>query len=214
MKLRTSNLLILLAAGALSSRAENASAWRADPQHPALQYRVKCHRDAATVEWRNGYPGALALKASIKSNTDNSPWDSVEEVTVAAGASAQTPLETMYCSPGAYQIRLKTFVMAAPPAPPPPPPATVAAPVKAAIPLPTVSPYVPAVNLPEVAPETLASVQPGMKQDEVERKLGHPTSKITIPEPGEFIETYRYLVANGRSSVIRFSNGVVTTITQ
>ena len=210
MKLRIVSLTLLLAVGALSSLADESSAWRTDPQHPDLQYRVKCHREAATIEWRNGYPGTLALRATIKSNTLKDSYDSAEDVSVTPGGVTDTSLETMSCAPGAFQIRLTHFEMAPPP--PKPAPRPVAAAVKAPNPVPTVAPYVPPVRGPEVSPQAIAEVKPGMQQEEVERRLGPPASKLTIPDDGQFIETCRYMVADGRSSLIRFSNGVVTDI--
>jgi len=209
MKLRIVSLTLLLAGGALSSLADESSPWRSDPQHPDLQYRVKCHREAATIEWRNGYPGSLTLKASIKSKTLNDSYDGAEDVSVAPGGVSDTSLETMACAPGAFQVRLTHFEMAPPP--PKPKPSPVAA-AKAPNPVPTVAPYVPPVKGPEISQQAIAEVKPGMQQEEVERRLGPPASKLTIPEDGEFIETCRYMVANGRSSLIRFSNGVVTDI--
>lgn len=210
MQLRIVSLTLLLAGGACLSLADESSPWRSDPQHPELQYRVKCHREAASIEWRNGYPGSLTLKAAIKSNTLNDSYDGAADVSVAPGGISETSLETMACAPGAFQIRLTHFEMAPPPPQPAPRPVAAA---KAPNPVPTVAPYVPPGKEPEISPRTIAEVKPGMQQEEVERRLGPPASKLTIPEDGEFIETCRYMVADGRSSLIRFSNGVVTDIT-
>ena len=211
MKLRIFGLSLLLAGGALPSLADQASAWNKDPQHPALEYRVKCRRETAVVEWRSSYPGSLTLRTAIKSHAFNDSYDGAEDVTVAPGSVTETSLETMACAPGAFQIRVTHFEMA-PPAPASRPGAAAVA-AKMRPPAPTVAPYVPPVDdLPAVSPEAIAAVTPGMKQREVERRLGPPASKLTIPEPGEFIETYRYQVANSRSSIVRFENGVVTDI--
>jgi hypothetical protein len=213
MKPRTLSLIVLLAASGLLSLGQNSSPWQPVTQHPQLQYRVKCEREAATIEWRNGYPGALTLKASVR----GSEWDSMEDVTVAPGGSGQTELETMFCSPSAFRITVTRFSMAPPPPPPPSHPASSVA-AKADVgnppPPPLVAPYEPPEkDLPEVPSELVASVKAGMKREEVLQKLGPPASKLTIPEDHEFIETFRYRVAQERSSVIRFSNGVVTDIT-
>jgi hypothetical protein len=179
---------------------EIASEWQPVSEHGQLQYRVTCRREIATVEWRSGYPGQVTLSASINSEAPGASYDSSENVTVAPGGSAKSPLETMACYPGTYRIRVTHFVMAPPPPPAPaganPGPTPVA--TKAAAPIPTVAKYQPPVNdLPDISPEALASVATGMQRDEVVRKLGPPISKLTVPEPGEFIETYQYRVTNG-----------------
>jgi len=192
---------------------EIASEWQPVSEHAQLQYRVTCRREIATVEWRSGYPGQVTLSASINSEAPGASYDSSENVTVAPGGSAKSPLETMGCYPGTYRIRVTRFVMAPPPAPPPAGANPTPAPVKPAPPVPTVAKYQPPVNdLPDISPEALASVATGMQRDEVVRKLGPPISKLTVPEPSEFIETYQYRVTNGKSTIIRFLNGVVRDI--
>ena len=61
-------------------------AWLSDPQHPLLQYRFNCVRGSETLVWRNGYPGAVTLKARVKSFT----YDGVEDVQIEPGATTNT----------------------------------------------------------------------------------------------------------------------------
>ena len=98
---------------------EIASEWKPVSEHAQLQYRVTCRREIATVEWRNGYPGQITLSASNQQRSPGATYDGSENVTVAPGGSAKSPLETMGCFPGTYRIRVTHFVMAPPPAPPP-----------------------------------------------------------------------------------------------
>ncbi len=51
-----------------------------------------------------------------------------------------------------------------------------------------------------------------MKREEVLRRIGAPTSKLSIPEENELVETYRYPVSSGLAGAIRLSNGVVTEV--
>jgi len=51
-----------------------------------------------------------------------------------------------------------------------------------------------------------------MKQEDVAQKLGPPLSKVSIPEDGQLIETYRYNTVDDKISIVRFSNGAVTEI--
>lgn len=104
-------------------------------------------------------------------------------------------------------------------APPPPPGAAATAgkpngqqPNKPASPPPTVAPWVPPAKIPELPLEALAAIQVGMKREEVLRRIGAPTSKLSIPEENELVETYRYPVSSGLAGAIRLSNGVVTEV--
>jgi hypothetical protein len=60
--------------------------------------------------------------------------------------------------------------------------------------------------------EALESVKAGMKESEVLQNLGEPLSKLSIPENGTLLETYRYGVARDRTGTVRFANGIVTEI--
>jgi hypothetical protein len=203
---RTSALLFLfLTAGSLTLPGQSVSAWAADPQHPQLQYRVKCSGGAATVEWRNGYPGEVTLKARVRSDT----YDGTEDLTVEPGSSGTSDVDTLYCSPGSFRITVARFAMK-PPTSPGPVGSMPSVPQEPVVP--TVSRYTPPRKLPEVAADTFASVEVGMRQEDVVRKLGAPESKVSIPEETELIETYRYRVAPDRVGIIRFSNGVVKEI--
>jgi hypothetical protein len=211
MMRRPFGLIVLLAAGGLLALSQSSSGWKSDTHHPKLEYRVKCQREAATIEWRNGYPGEITLKAAI----GGSGYDGAEDVTVAPGGSAQSALDTMSCSPDSFRVALSSFSMAPPPSPPPSAPASpVRVPAPDAPPqVPLVARYTPPVNnFPETSVEALASINKGMKQEEVLRKLGPPISRLTIPEEHELIETYRYRLVDDRYGLIRFSNGVVADI--
>jgi hypothetical protein len=210
MKFRTISFLFIIANVSYSA-TESASGWRSDPQHPQLQYRVRCFREAATVDWRNGYPGQVRFRASIKSPS----YDGPEDVRIAPGASEQTKLETMECSPNSFRVALTRFSMAAPPTPPPPPPPPAAAAAAASNPplVPSLLPFEPETEkLSELTVEALAGINVGMKQQQVVQKLGPPSSKLTLPEEGELIETYRYRIVNSKITIVRFSNGTVTDI--
>jgi hypothetical protein len=213
MKLPLAHFTLIVAALPILA-AETEPGWRADPRHPDMQFRIKCHRESATIQWRNNYPGAVMLKASIRSGT----YDGVETVNVAPGGTAETPLETEYCSATAFRIVVGNFVMAPPPpAPPAPASATVPAGPKAppAAPPPPVlyiPRYQPPQALPTVAREALESIRVGMDRDQVVRALGQPASGITIPDDNELRETLRYSLKDDRFGVIRLSNGVVAEV--
>jgi hypothetical protein len=66
--------------------------------------------------------------------------------------------------------------------------------------------------IPEIAKEALAEITPGMKQEEVRRRLGAPLSSLSIPDNNGVIETYRYNVTHGQTGVVKFANGIVTGI--
>jgi len=209
-------LVTTLTACSLALFGEIASPLRPDADHPGLQYRVKCHLEVATVEWHNGYPGQITLSASVKSDVVGAAYDgNNENIVVAPGATTESTLETMACYPDSFRIRVTRFVMAPPPAPPPEKDAKAAPPPEKAAPsVPLVPRYVPPVNaVPDISPEALAAVAIGMPEEEVIRKLGPPLSKLTVPEPGELVETLQYRATDGKSSIVRFSNGVVTGIT-
>ncbi len=194
---------------AACARGDSPS-WQADAQHPLLQYRFECRNGAETVLWRSGYPGAVTLQARMKSSS----YDGMEDVQIEPQSEARSPLETMYC--GTFQVIVARFSMALPPVPKP----VVPPPSDAAAPNPTVPPAVPGLlrfeprtdPLPQITVEQLESVKEGMKEAEVLQKLGEPVSKISIPEDGNLMGTYRYNVANGRTSAVRFENGIVTGI--
>jgi hypothetical protein len=208
-------LALSLTACGLPLCGDIASTWRPDTDHPELRYRVTCHLEVATVEWHNGYPGQITLSASLRSDVVGAAYDgNTENIVVAPGATTESTLETMACYPGSFRIRVTRFVMAPPPAPPDQKDTKAEpAPEKAAPPVPLVSRYVPPIDaVPDISPEALAAVATGMPQAEVLRKLGTPLSKLTVPEPGELVETFQYHVTNGKSTIVRFSNGVVTGI--
>jgi hypothetical protein len=121
----------------------------------------------------------------------------------------------MECSPNSFRVALTRFSMAAPPtppAPPPPPAASAAAAINPPL-VPSLLPFEPETEkLPELTLEALAGINVGMKQQQVVQKLGPPASKLTLPEEGELIETYRYRIVNSKITIVRFSNGTVTDI--
>jgi hypothetical protein len=212
MKLRTLHLAGVLVVSA-SLSAGQTGPWIGDPQHPELQHQFKCNKGSLTIFWRNGYPGAVTLKAAVVSSS----YDGLEDVQIPPGGKAESPLETMYCSLGSLRVITKKFSMAAPPSPPPQKLASAAKPpVPAPEAAPPPAPFLLAFDPPEKLPETpldaLAAITVGMKQEGVVQKLGPPLSKVSIPEDGRLIETYRYNTVNGKTSIVRFSNGTVTEI--
>jgi hypothetical protein len=66
--------------------------------------------------------------------------------------------------------------------------------------------------LPQITLEALESVKAGMKKAEVLQNLGEPLSKLSIPEDGMLLETYRYNVAPNHTGTVRFAIGIVTGI--
>jgi hypothetical protein len=209
MPIRALFLTLSLCGVALSSQPDSVTGWIPDRVHPQVQYRFKCYRGGLTVEWRNSYPGAVTLKANVKSSS----YDGDEQVTIAPGGTATSSPETMTCSAEFFQITEKRFSMAEPP--PPAPSAASGKPEEAKEPapvLPTVAPWVPPAKIVELAPQALASIRVGMKREEVLRRIGNPTSKLAIPEENELVETYRYAVSGGLAGSVRFSNGIVTEV--
>lgn len=160
--------------------------------------------------WRNGYPGAVTLKAQMKSYT----YEGMEDVRIEPGGTTNTDLDTLNC--GNFQVSVIRFSMAAPP-PPPPPSADAKAPAQPAAPPPPPAPILARFEVqteptPEITMEALASITIGMNQAEVRQKLGDPLSKMSIPDEQGFIETYRYQVTKGRPGVVKFTNGIVAGI--
>ncbi len=210
-KLRWLPLALLCAVE--SARGDSPS-WQSDAQHPLLQYRFECRNGAETVLWRSGYPGAVTLKARMKSSS----YDGMEDVQIDPQSEARSPLETMYC--GTFQVMIARFSMAPPPVPDPVADPVVPAPSAAAAADPPAPPAVPGLlrfeprsdPSPQVTPEALESVKVGMKEAELLQKLGEPVSKILIPEEGKLMGTYRYSVAGGHTSAVRLENGIVTGI--
>ena len=198
----------LLLAGVRASG--DTTPWMADAQHPLLQYRFDCKQGTETVLWRSGYPGAVTLQARLRSAS----YDGMEYVHIGPQSEARSPLETMYC--GSFQMTVSRFSMAPPPEPKPdvPPPSDAAAANPAAPPpVPGLLRFEPRTEpLPQVSLEALESVKVGMTETEVLQKLGQPASKIAIPEEGKLLGTYRYNLPNGRTSAVRFENGIVTGI--
>ncbi len=132
--MRTISLALLAAGCALSFQA--TSGWIPDSQHPSVQYRFKCTREALSIDWRSSYPGAVSLKARVR----GSNYDGDEQVVIPPGGTVTSSLETLYCTPESFQVTEKRFSMAAPPPPviastkpgepakpAPPPPPTVTA---------------------------------------------------------------------------------------
>lgn len=191
---------------------ETSPQWLSDAQHPSLQYRFQCGKGAETVVWRNGYPGAVTLKARVRSSS----YDGVEDVHIEAQGVAYSNLQTLYC--GSFRVNVTSFSMSAPPIPQPaaakPAAPAAAAPLATAqAPVPTLVRFEPRTEpLPQITVEALASVNPGMKKAEVLQNLGEPLSKLSIPEDGTLLETYRYNVAPNRTGTVRFANGIVTGI--
>jgi hypothetical protein len=207
--------MFLVVAPAISSwAAEPDAAWRTDPQHPQLQYRIRCSNGAATIDWRNGYAGTVSFRASVKTST----YEGTEDVRVSAGGLEHSMPDTMYCSPVGFRIALLRFSISAP-EPSPQPAEAVKAPAPRA-PAPPAPPPAPVLlpfereteKIPEVSLDALTSVNVGMTRDDVVRRLGAPRSKVSIPEDDALVETYRYNVAGGTVTVIRFSNQKVVEI--
>jgi hypothetical protein len=210
--------VVSLVANVPSGATAKDTPWRKDPQHPQLQYRVTCSKGAGTVDWRNGYPGDVKLRASIKSPS----YDGTEDVKVPGHALTHTNLETMSCTPSSIRVKLIQFTMAAAPGPPPPPPADSAKPRPPATKSdPTPPPAPPALvrfdptagKYPEITLEALGEIKVGMNQRQVVQKLGPPASKLTIPEDDRIIETYGYRVVDSATAIVRFSNGAVVAVT-
>jgi len=198
--------LLLQAAGA----GENTPQWQSDAQHPLLQYRFQCAKGAETVYWRSAYPGAVTLKARMRSSS----YDGVEDVHIDAQGAAKSDLDTLYC--GSFRATVISFSMSAPPAPQPPaakPSAPVDTTTTAQAPVPTLVRFETRTEpLPQITVEALESVKAGMKETEVLQMLGEPLSKISIAEEGKLIGTYRYNVAQDRTAAVRFADGIVTGI--
>lgn len=190
----------------------NDPQWLSDAQHPLLQYRFRCSRGTETLLWRSGYPGAVTLKARVRS----SDYDGVEDVYIEPQGVALSNLQTLYC--GSFRVTVTSFLMSAPPIPQPTAakpavPTAAAAPAPPLAPVPTLVRFEPRTEpLPQITLEALESVNPGMKKAEVFQSLGEPLSKLSIPEDGMLIETYRYRVAPNRTGTVRFANGIVTAI--
>jgi len=140
----------------------------------------------------------------------------VEDVHIDAQGVAKSDLETLYC--GSFRVTVIGFSMSRPPIPQPAPakPASPAAAVPAATeqaPVPTLVRFEPRTErLPQITLEALESVKAGMKKEEVLQSLGEPLSRLSIPEDGMLLETYRYNVARDRTATVRFANGFVTEI--
>ena len=208
-KLRFLPLAVLLPAVCAGG---NGPQWQSDAQHPLLEYRFQCGRGADTVLWRNGYPGAVTLKARVRSSS----YDGVEDVHIEAHGVAHSDLQTLYC--GSFRVTVTSFSMSAPPVPlpvaaKPAAPAAATPATTAQAPVPTLVRFEPRTEpLPQITLEALESVKAGMKKAEVVQNLGEPLSKLSIPEDGMLLETYRYNVAPNRTGTVRFANGIVTGI--
>jgi hypothetical protein len=206
-KLRFVPLALLFAA---ACAGENGPQWLSDSQHPLLEYRFQCGKGAESVLWRSGYPGAVTLKARVRSSS----YDGVEDVHIDAEGVAKSDLETLYC--GSFRVTVVSFSMSAPPIPQPPaakPAAHVEAKTTVQAPVPTLVRFEPQTDpLPQVTLEALESVKAGMNKVEVLQSLGEPLSKLSIPDDGTLLETYRYNVARNRTATVRFANGIVTGI--
>jgi hypothetical protein len=206
-KLRFLPLALLLHA---ACAGENGPQWQSDAQHPLLEYRFQCGKGAETVFWRSGYPGAVTLKARMRSSS----YDGVEDVRIEAQGVAHSDLDTLYC--GRFQVTVSSFSMSPPPIPrplAPKPPAAVDANATVQPTVPTLLRFEPRTEpLPQITLEALEFVQTGMTEAEVLQNLGEPLSKMSIPEDGALIETYRYNVVRGRTGIVRFANGIVTGI--
>jgi hypothetical protein len=206
-KLRLLPLAVLLPAVCAGG---NGPQWLSDAQHPLLEYRFQCGKGAETVLWRNGYPGAITLKARVRSSS----YDGVEDVHIEADGVAHSDLQTLYC--GSFRVTVIGFSMSPPPIPQPraaKPAAPAAAKTTVEAPVPTLVRFEPRTEpSPQITLEALESVKAGMKKAEVLQNLGEPLSKLSIPEEGELLETYRYNVAHDRTGTVRFANGIVTGI--
>ena len=202
--------LVAVFAGMSSLAAQSVSGWRPLAGHPELQYQIKCQREEAIVMWRNHYPGAVTLTAGIKSYS----YQGVEDVTVPPDGSAQSPLETMQCSPEGFGVNVSRFFMAAPP----PRKAAVAtaqpkAPVAQKAPEVLIPPYTRPEKLPTVSRTAVEAVKVGMSRDQVLRALGAPASQVAIPEEDQLLESLHYSVSDDEVSTIRLTNGVVSSVT-
>jgi hypothetical protein len=189
---------------------ENGPQWLSDAQHPSLQYRFQCGRGAETLLWRSGYPGAVTVKARVRSFS----YDGVEDFHIEPQGAARESLETLHC--GNFRVTVISFSMSAPPLPLPPvakPAAPADAKITVEAPVPTLIRFEPRTEpLPQITLEALESVKAGMTKADVVQSLGDPLSKLSIPEDGTLLETYRYSVAPDHSGTVRFANGIVTAI--
>jgi hypothetical protein len=208
-------LTFILIAGAALALAGDGTGWRKDPGHPQLEYRISCSKDSLSILWRNGYPGAVSLKAHVRSET----YDGFEDAKVLPGGTFKSDPETMYCSLSSLNVSVVKFSMAAPPPAPKP---TVADnktnPSPADSPAPEVVPPLVlfdshAEKLPEIAPEKLAQISTGMTREDVVAKLGPPASKLSTQNDGEYLESYQYRLGGNKISVVRFLNGAVSEVT-
>jgi hypothetical protein len=204
--MRTLFLVLFVSGCAVSLRADSMSGWIPDSLHPGIQYRFKCIREGLTIQWRSTYPGAVTLRYRVR----GSDYDGEDKIAIPPNGTATSNPDTLYCSADSFLINEKRFSMENPPAPSGP--ANSPAVAKPAPVVPTVSAWIPPARLAELAPEAFASIQVGMKQQEVLLKIGNPVSKLAIPEDNELVESYRYPVSSGRAGIVRFSNGIVTEV--
>jgi hypothetical protein len=211
-KLHLAGVLVTSASFSAGQTGAQTGPWISDPQHPELQHQFKCEKGSLTILWRNGYAGAVTLRAAVVSST----YDGLEDVQIPPGGKAESKPDTLYCSLGSLRVITKKFSLAAPPSPPPQKLDSAAKPPVPAREEPPPAPFVLKFDPPEKLPETplnaLAAITVGMKQEGVVQKLGPPLSKVSIPEDGQLTETYRYNTVNGKISIVRFSNGTVTEI--
>ena len=205
-------LISFMMASASLAMAEGG--WQKVPQYPQLEYRTSClNGEALSILWRNGYPGAVSLKARVKSDT----YDGVEDAKIAPRETFLSDPDTMYCSLASLRVSVVKFSMAPPPPPPKPVEAVSAA--KPAPPQPPAPPVVPIVlfdshaeKLPEIAPEKMALISRGMTREEVLAKLGPPASRLSTENDGVPFESLQYRLGGDRISVVRILNGIVTEI--
>src|ERR1700693_5517342 len=110
-------LISFLIASASLAVASDGSGWRKDPQHPQLEYRTSCLKgQALLITWRNGYPGAVAFKARVKSDS----YDGIEDAKIDPGETSKPVPDTRYGSLDSLRVSVVKFSMAAPPPPPKP----------------------------------------------------------------------------------------------
>jgi sulfur carrier protein ThiS len=208
-------LISFMIATASLALAGDGPGWQKVPRYPQLEYRLSClNGQALSVLWRNGYPGAVSLKARVKSDT----YDGIEDAKMPPGQTFKSDPDTMYCSLASVRVTVVKFSMAAPaPLPKPTEALSVPKPAPAEPAVPAVVP--PAVlfdshaeKLPEISPERLTRISTGMTREDVLAKLGPPASRLSTESDGEYVETLQYRLGGDRIGVVRLSNGIVTEI--
>ncbi len=215
------NLPILFVGSGAWLFGETNAAWKVDPQHRQLKYRVECSKGSSTVDWKNGYRSEVDIRANLRSAI----YEGAKDIRIGPGGSAQSRLETMDCAP--IRVDVTKFASAGMPAPV----VVMQARARKAVPSkarskarrsparrkrrrPKVTPPVKAAKRmePEISSEALALTKVGMTPEQVLRRLGAPAAKLTMPDEDEMIQIFSYRTSQDKMGAIYFTNGQVSEI--